>query len=165
MEYYTFKSLRQLISSFEEEKCLLETGRRAINPSKAKKCLVLGRKLKASFRISSYRGMLLPAGRLHPLNQIQLLGAFSCLLRSRIHSRPYDSPSCCFDVKPSGAYKSQITSLFDFIAPTSAVPCIQYVIQGGQNFINLQNAPRDKFPMFNFSLCLKTSVTGEERQK
>jgi len=70
MEYYTFKSLRQLISSFEEEKCLLETGRRAINPSKAKKCLVLGRKLKASFRISSYRGMLLPAGRLRPLNHI-----------------------------------------------------------------------------------------------
>lgn len=107
------------------------SGWRAINPSEAKKCLVLGTKLRVSFKISSNRGVLSPAGRLHPLNQLLFLGVFSCLLRSRFHSTPYESPSCCFDVKPSGAYKSQITLLFHFIAPISTVPCIRYVIQGG----------------------------------
>lgn len=70
MEYFTFKSLRPLISSVEEGKHLLKAGCKAINPSEAKKCLVQGTKLRTSFRISSNRGVFLPAGRLHPLNQL-----------------------------------------------------------------------------------------------
>lgn len=47
-----------------------------MNPSEDRKSLVLGIKLRVSFRISSNRGVLSPAGRLDPLNQLSFLRGF-----------------------------------------------------------------------------------------